>query len=979
MFGLAGMTEKGTRHQWQQVECLFHEALTKSPEKRGAFVAAACGDNESLRLELESMLAADGGADGMLDRPLPVADIRTDATPMAVGQIVGPWRILSELGRGGMGIVYLAERADGTYEQQVALKVIRGGLFAADMEPHFVRERRILGRLQHPNIARLIDAGATGDGLPFLVMELVHGEPITNWCRNNKRDLNKRLQLMLQVCDALQHAHRNLVVHRDLKPGNILVTDAGHVRLLDFGVARLLSGPGDDRQMLTRAGFIHMTPVYAAPEQISGDAITTATDIFALGAVLYELLTDCQPRRNISGSAVDMLHALEQAISLPSKAPNLPANRRSRIQGDLDAIVGKATAPDPARRYSSVNDLAEDIRRYLSHEPVMARPESIAYRVGKFVRRHRAGVAAMTVIVIAIGSGIAATVWQADEAAAQARKAEAVKEFVLSLFAGVDPAEALGEELTARQLVDTGAARIQSELVGEPVVRAEILTFLADMYDKMDQDDRAIELIDEALGLNLPEISIEYARALLVRGRILVGRSEDVEGVSSLERALAVLEGHAADLDRAEAMDVISIATTRQGDLDRSLQLTQAAMGLRIAELGEDHPEVATSYNNLGVLARSKGDYAAARLYHEKALDIRSRVLPEIHPQIGLSLNNLGALEYAEGNFSRAAEFFERSLALNTQVNGAAHHDTIASLNNYGFMKLRLGELDEAQEALLAVYQYWIDQGKAEHPNALVTRINLATVQRAAGEVEGALAEYRELEQLLTAALGTEHPFIAATLHHQARCLLDLGRVADAGELIAQALVIRDRTLGPDHPDTADLIRDQGLLALIVGDFQMARAKTARALEMQRNKLPDTHPSLSVGTIQLGRVALAEGKIEEALALQRDALARLVAIFPPDNVELADAYFEFGRTLLADGATVDAAAHMETARAALTARYGETSWRVAKVDVLLAAALEMQGRQQDASALRDVAISRIEAQLPDSHPLRQQLLRGQIL
>ena len=975
------MTEKGTGHSWEQVESLFHEALDKPVTERPAFIVAACGENEALRLEVEAMLDGDAAADGPLDRPLPITDLKIDALPAALttGQVIGPWRILSELGRGGMGIVYLAERADGTYEQKVALKVIRGGIFAADMEPHFVRERQILGRLQHPNIARLIDAGATGDGLPFLVMELVHGNPITTWSRNNKRNLNERLQLMLQVCDALQHAHRNLVVHRDLKPGNILVTDDGDVRLLDFGVARLLSGPDGDRQMLTRAGFIHMTPVYAAPEQIGGDAITTATDIFSLGAVLYELLTDCQPRNSVSGSAVEMLQTLEQAISPPSKAPDLSANQRARLQGDLDAIVCKATAPDPARRYNSVGDMAEDIRRYLSHEPVMARPESIAYRVGKFVRRRRIGVAAMTALVIAIGSGIATTVWQADEAAAQARKAESVKEFVLSLFAGVDPAEALGEELTARQLVDTGAARIQSELVSEPVVRAEILTFLADMYDKMDQDDRAVELIDEALGLDLPDTSIEYARALLVRGRILVGRSEDDEGVSSLERALPLLERHAADLDRAEAMDVISIATTRQGDLDKSLRLTEAAMDLRIAELGEDHPEVATSYNNLGVLARSKGDYAAARQYHEKALDIRSRVLPEIHPQIGLSLNNLGALEYAEGNFSRAAEFFERSLALNTQVNGAAHHDTIASLNNYGFMKLRLGKLEEAQVALSAVYQYWVDQGKAEHPNALVTRINLATVQRATGDVQGALTEYRELEQLLTAALGEEHPFIAATLHHEARCLLDLGRIADAGKLIARALVIRDSALGPDHPDSADLIRDQGLLALLRNDLQMARAKTTRALDMQRSKLPISHPSLSASATQLGRVALAEGKIDEAMALQRDALSALVALFPEDNVELADAHLEFGRTLLADGATVDAAAHMETARVALAARYGERSWRVAKVDYLLAAAFDIQGRQQDAAALRKVAVSRIEAQLVDSHPLRQQLRDGQIL
>ena len=373
------------KEHWERVESLFAAALEMPADERSAFLDVACGEDAALREELGAMLQADADAEGVLDRPLSIDEYGSQAPPLllAVGEQVGPWRILSELGRGGMGVVYLAERADGTYEQQVALKVIRGGLLGADMEPRFGRERRILGRMQHPNIARLIDAGATDGGWPFLVMELVHGEPITAWSTSNNLGIKDRLRLALQVCDALQHAHRSLVVHRDLKPGNILVDRDGTVRLLDFGVARLLASPDDDATMLTRSGYIPLTPEYAAPEQMSDNAVTTATDIFSLGAVLYELLCDQPPRGKVTGSPVEMLQAMERTIAPPSARRDMPLAWRRQLQGDLDAIVQKATAADPTRRYGSVSDLAEDIRRYLAHEPVLARPESLTYRSRK--------------------------------------------------------------------------------------------------------------------------------------------------------------------------------------------------------------------------------------------------------------------------------------------------------------------------------------------------------------------------------------------------------------------------------------------------------------------------------------------------------------------------------------------------------------------------------------------------------------------
>lgn len=969
------MTGNGDTNNWERIESLFAEVLEMPVEERSGFLDDACGTDTPVRKEVDRLLAADATGTGVLDlgwNPADGEQVR-GLSGLADGQTVGAWRIISELGRGGMGVVYLAERADGTYEQQVALKIIRGGLLAAAMEPRFIRERHILGRLQHPNIAHLLDAGATADGLPFLVMELVQGAPITDWCRQHQSSIDERLRLILQACDALQHAHQNLVVHRDLKPGNIFINASGTVRLLDFGVARLLSDNDDNGQHLTRQGMLPLTPVYAAPEQLSDVNVTTAADIYSLGAVLYELMTNRRPREGLTGSPVEIQELMQHAVPAPSTNADASPQWCKRLRGDLDAIVQKAMAPDPARRYATATVLADDIRRYLRHEPVQARPEGVSYRVAKFVKRHRIGVAAMLAIAVAISAGVTATAWQASKAATQAAKAESVKDFLLSLFEGVDPSRALGEELSARQLVDDGAERMQSEFDDQPLVRAEVLTFLADMYDKLDDDDRALELIDQAFEVIGEQDAQEFAQALLVQGRILVGRSDDEAGTAALERALPMLAGLQRDFDAAEAMDLLSIVRARHNELVEATKLTEAALTLRLRLLGEEHTEVASSYNNLGVLARKQGDYPAARQHYERALDIRRRVLPADHPQLAISLNNLGALENVDGNYVRAAAYFSESLGINQRVNGKSHHNTIAALNNFGFMQMRLGQLDAAHTALTDVHGYWVDQGKADHPNALVTRVNLAAVQRISGDSIGAFAEFEELERSLAEKLGSEHPFVAVTMHHQARCMLDLGRLDAAQILIARALELRETASGADHPDSADLIRDQALIALLQDDFESAEALATRALELQRSKLPTGHPSISMTEILLGSVAHSNGDMPRALNLQQAALDSLAALFSADYPDLAKAHFELGKTLLADRQSETARQHLREARDALSARYGSTAWQAAEVEVWLADALLQLGEDDSGMAMRADAVQRIDTQLPDYHPVRKHM------
>ena len=517
---------------------------------------------------------------------------------------------------------------------------------------------------------------------------------------------------------------------------------------------------------------------------------------------------------------------------------------------------------------------------------------------------------------------------------------------------------------------------MRSELNEQPLVRAEILTFLAKMYDRLDNDDRALELIEQAFeSLDGPRTE-QLAQALLIQGQILVGRTDDEAGLAALDRALPMLLEFRRDADAAEAMDLMSIVRNRQNKVDDATRLTRDALAIRLRVLGEYHTDVASSYNNLGVLSRTQGDYPAARRYYEKALQIRRQVLPDDHPQIATTLNNIGALENVDGNYIRAADVFKESLAINRRVNGEAHHDTIAALNNYGFMLLRLGHPSDARDALTQVYDYWVGQGKADHPNALVTRVNLAAVQRVSGDSTGALLEFETLEESLATTLGHEHPFVAVALHHQARCLLDLGRLDAARERIERALQLRQASFGADHPDSADLIRDQALIAFLQNDFDAAESLGTRALDLQRSKLPANHPSISMSEILLGRIARVAGNVPRSLQLQQAALDNLARIYTIDFPDLTEAHFQLGKSLLADHRAGDAERHLRLARESLAKRYGPLSWQVAEVEVSLGDAILEQGRVSVGAIMRAEALGRINSVLPEYHPVRQYINAG---
>ncbi|MEM6335703.1 MAG: serine/threonine-protein kinase, partial [Bacteroidota bacterium] len=507
--------------QLQRVLEMVERAFEVPAQDRAAWVAEACEGDEALRAEVEALLAADAEADAFLEQPVTHAGSIREAAALLAAELpaegrAGPYRLLQSLGRGGMGTVYLAQRDDGAFEQNVAVKIVRRGMDTDDILTRFRTERQILASLQHPNIARLLDGGMTADGRPYFVMEYVEGVPITRYCDEHRLSIDERLRLFATVCGAVQYAHQNLIVHRDLKPGNILVADDGTVKLLDFGIAKLLDPDFGGVEARTRTEMRVMTPEYASPEQVRGNVLTTASDVYTLGVLLYELLAGRRPYDLPSR----LQHEIERVIcaedpARPSTAvkrvvtlrrrdgttetvsPDTISERRNmppdslkrRLGGDLDTIVLKAMSKEPARRYGSAEQLAQDVRRHLDGLPVEARPATVSYRLRKFVERHRVGFTA-SMIIIGLTVALLSTTFvqqRRTEAALLRAETEAetsrrVAEFFAGFFRAADPRQAQGDTLTVYDVLDIGTRRIDAELASEPNVRAGLLLTLGDVY-----------------------------------------------------------------------------------------------------------------------------------------------------------------------------------------------------------------------------------------------------------------------------------------------------------------------------------------------------------------------------------------------------------------------------------------------------------------------------------------------------------------
>ncbi len=716
------------------------------------------------------------------------------------GLLIGPWRLIERIGRGGMGEVYRAERADGAYRAEVAVKLLRVGVNAEVLARRFERERQILARLEHPGIVRLIDGGRSEFGLPFLVMELVAGTDLLRHARDRRLDLAARLSLFVSACDAVAYAHRNLIVHRDLKPSNILVDDDGRVRLLDFGIGKLLEDDAADADLITRTELMPMTVAYAAPEQILGEPVTTATDVFALGVLLYELLTGQRPHRREQRSLPALAGALDtEDVTRPSDAvfrrqPGAPADRRlpHLLRGDLDTIVLTALHRETDRRYASAAALAEEVRRYQEGQPIRARPDSTGYRIGKFLRRHRIGVASIAVVIAALVAGITVALWQADRAQVQGQRAEQSYQLLLSLYRDQDPlSRARLEQSRPAQFLSEAAERAGTEMAGDPLQLARTYADLGELLMNLGELDRAEELVEEALRMrrrHLPATHVDIARTWLIESRLSGQRGRHQDAGELADRAANVLAERLGpdhpDSLRARSLQILPWLHAGRGD-------EAIALASELAEryehlYGPDHIETAQRHEQLAVVLELSDRLTPALAAIDRAIAGYVAAVGEQHPRLFASMTTRGDLLRRLRDYDGAIAAYEHAADLAGRHLGPDHPVLAGVLARQADMLRRQGRLDEA-DALLEAAARLAASGDRIDQLAQIWTFR-GRIAQAREDWSAAIAHHRQGERYANQAYGPDAAFSLHAGVAVARTLAEAGAAEEAEQTLEPLL-----------------------------------------------------------------------------------------------------------------------------------------------------------------------------------------------
>ncbi len=780
-----------TPEHFERVSELFERALALTGDERAQFVAALVDEPPGVVAELNSLLVAHEQTGHVLfDRPGDeiAAGLAEASIGLPAPTRIGPWRIERELGRGGMGIVYLARRDDGQFDQQAALKLVRAGIDSDETRARFVFERQLLARLRHPAIATLLDGGIADDGRPYFVLEYIDGEPLFDYCDRHALPLERRLRLFIRICDAVQYAHQSLVVHRDLKPSNILVTDDGEPRLLDFGIAKLLdvdAAAGEVPQ--TRAGHGLLTPEYGAPEQLSGEPVTTSADVYALGVILYELVSGTRPYEFSNRSAGAFYEALVRTDPLrPSanvvrRAEHAGSAARLRattiqklarsLRGDLDVIAMTAMAKQPQRRYPSAGALGDDVRRYLDERPIRARADSAGYRLAKFLRRHTVAASAVVVVALSLVTGLAATVWQARIAAREAVKAESITAFLLEILESADPDLAQGRDLTVRELVDDAVVRLDEAAedgrLADPVVEATIRSTLGTTLRALGQYDAAVTQFDRALGLSDPGAAWPDAQTLrlhsdLGAAHFDAGRIDAAETHYRivLDRGPAVVgDEHLLLLETRIRFAGIPF---RRGDLAQAERLLRDSATVASRTLGPDHPQTLTARSNLAASVARQGRFDEAAVLLRESLHGLRRQHGDADRLTLVARDNLANIELHLGNFAKSVELNEKNVALRRDLLDANHPAMLESIGRLAGAYHAAGRLDDAKRLFDEVVPATRERLGEHHPNTLLVRGNEALLRADLGEREAALGDLEVVVGAMAESLGADHPLTAA-------------------------------------------------------------------------------------------------------------------------------------------------------------------------------------------------------------------------
>ncbi len=896
--------------RWKTVQRLFHEALDVSKEDREAFLADNCGDDAELRAEVDSLLEAHFDDDEFLEKSavetMPIGEAAPAADP--AGERIGDYEIVERIGVGGMGDVLLAKQQTAEFSRNVAIKIVKRGMDTEQVLRRFALERQILATLQHPNIAQLYDAGATGDGRPYFVMEYVDGERIDDWIKTKKLSTTERLKLFHAVCQAVQYAHQNLVLHRDIKPGNVLLSKEGVPKLVDFGIGKLLSDEETDSK-ITRTRHAVMTPDYAAPEQLRGEAVTTATDIYALGALLFEILTGERPWGDEPISDAERARRLtEQLPTRPSltaaRSTKLDASQRNRLakelRGELDDIVLQAMRAEPDRRYRTAAALAEDVDRYLKGLPVEARGDSRLYLASKFVRRNAWMVAAAAIFVGGLIAVTATTIVQSERVARERDKAQEVQRFLLESFGASTADGTSADAVSVRAVLDGQAAVIDQAYGDDPELKAEMLFVLGDAYDRLGLFDDAAALAERSLS----------------------------------ERQLLYSGDHP---DVASSLNLLGWTRHRQGESNAGAELLEESVAMWRALDSEDTSSFARALNDLGVvydqLERSE---EAETLFHE-SLEVRTRDGSPTGPGIAVTSNNLSVLYYRRGDYDRASEFGELALESLRETVGPDHERTFVAQSNLSTFRWVAGDLDGAAELLedLLEKQTRLEGGRnARTANSMYTYASLLRVQNRMSEAEQLLRDALEIQEEV---LDPDHRAIGNTARLLGIVLQRLERNAEAIPFLERALDVNRRAYGEEHRQVAEALAALSASYVALDQYEVAEPLSRNAASVFASTAGPDHPWTIEENVRLGRVLLELGETPEATTVLEAAHGRAVnraesnpILLQTSRLWLAEARFAAGDWAAADALVTEIRAGLSEDQAwRYRSRFEDLSHRLA--------------------------------------------------
>ncbi|PAU93630.1 hypothetical protein CK503_10775 [Aliifodinibius salipaludis] len=907
------------QRQWEKVNQIIDTALNLDLDKRSTYIKKKCQGKELLykeviklldsieQSETEEFLEGTHGYPQNLAQDLFNSENSKSASAM-IGKTVGRYEITELIGHGGMGSVYKAERADGAYDRKVAIKILRHGMDTPSNIARFKRERNILANLDHPHIAQMLDGGLTDQGLPYLVMEYVNGVPLLSYCNRHQLTVTERLQLFENVCAAVNHAHKNAIIHRDLKPSNIFVTEKGVVKVLDFGIAKLVNPSRNENIFKTRTGARILTLGYSAPEQLETQAITTATDAYVLGILLYELLVGQHPF-DLEKKGLTEIEEVIRTTNPPlpstkfkqlteAKKEEISSNRCIKpaelykiLSGDLNAILMKALRKEQDKRYSSVEQLLEDLSRRRSDLPILARQDSFRYSASKFMKRHKTGFAVIAAFLVLILSFSAFYTWkiakERNKAQLEAKKAREVSTFLADMFRASDPTVNPQDTVTATTFLQRGKERI-NQLNNQPEVKSELLHVIGRAHVNIGEYDKAQPLLEQSLDIR--KNTFNSSHPMVATGLSDMAKLQKNKGnfakAESLERKTLEIQRATLgpnSIETGKTMSALAYVIGRQGDHQAADSIYQKALKLQRANPEAGDSDIASTISDWAFSLRQLGKYEKAATLKKEALTIWRNQYGEIHPYVLEQLNDLAIVEEERGDFAKADSFYQKALSVNRQLYDEPNPNTAQLLNNIGTTNIKAGRYDKAEPYL-----------------------------------KKSLAMRKEI-------LRPMHPSMAESYINLGRLYIDMEKYQEALQLIQKGLKIDKEQYGDDHPYVGGDYLNMGLIAKNMASYDQAEEYFRQSLNIMQEALPEGHPSTAASMASLGETLYLKGSPKEAEPHLRKSLQMRLEAYDADDVRVAQSQVKLGICLTKLKEYTEAEEHLQNGYQKLKKKRGSSN------------------------------------------------------